>query len=168
MRKIPKRDPSADFVREAIAQRRNAGKKCKCGEMRPQAFASRKAKSCVECEREKRGRITTDNHHLAGKANSSVTIQVKANDHRARLSLDQCDWPKATLENRDGCPLLAAAGCVRGFVDYIYFAIDKYLLWIPEMLETLSEFLAVKLGAKWWHNTCLDRFSPKHRRNVVP
>jgi hypothetical protein len=68
-------------------------------------------------------------------------------------------------------PIVAAAGCIRGFVDYIYYAIETFLLWIPEMLETLDTFLEDNLGRKWWDNTPLDRFSPKRKRrkrNVVP
>jgi len=168
MRKIPKRDPSAAFVREAIARRRIGDKKCECGEMRPQAFSGHKSKVCAECERERHGQRKTDNHHVAGQANNPATIPVMTNDHRAQLSVDQHDWPKLTLKNPDGCPLLAAAGCVRGFVDYFCYAVDRYLLWIPEMLETLSAFLVAKLGRKWWHNTDLDRFSPKRRKNVFP
>ncbi len=164
MRKRLKRDPGAAFVREEVARRRIGEKKCVCGETRPLAFANRKSKLCARCERRRRGQRTTDDHHVAGKANNPATIPVMTNDHRARLSEDQHDWPKATLANPDGCPLLAAAACVRGFIDYINYAIDKYLLWIPEMLELLSAFLAAKLGRKWWHNTSLERFSPKRRR----
>jgi hypothetical protein len=99
-------------------------------------------------------------------------MPVPANDHCAVLSVAQYNWPRETLENPDGCPLRAAAACIRGFIDYIYYAIETYLLWIPEMLETLSTFLKDNLGPKWWHNTLLEQFSPKtkrkrRKRNVV-
>ena len=141
MRKIPKRDPSAAFVREAIAQRRNAGKKCVCGETRPQAFARGKSKSCAKCKRKKRGHKTIDNHHVAGEANDPITISVPVNDHLARLNVDQMDWPKRTLENPDGSPLLASAARIRGFVDVVVYLAEKLLLRTADMLECLDAYL---------------------------
>ena len=72
-----------------------------------------------------------------------------------------CDWPKQTRENPDGSPLLASAACIRGFIDYLYYLIDKFLSWIPEMLEILHDFLVKKFGPKWWVNTELDQFARK-------
>jgi len=104
---------------------------------------------------------TTDNHHVAGKANDSTTVPIPANDHLARLSPDQMDWPKKTLENPDYSPLLRAAACIRGFVDTVVYLIEKLVLWIAEMLEKLDAYLEVKLGRKWWLNTDLKQFAPK-------
>ena len=53
-----------------------------------------------------RNRPHYDKHHISGKANSDVTILVPVNDHRAQISVDQYDWPKRTLENPEGSPLL--------------------------------------------------------------
>src|SRR6266849_9358986 len=128
MRKIPKRDPSAALIRDAVAQRRIRDKKCVCGETRPRAFASRTSKLCAECTRKRCGHKTTDNHHVAGEANDPTKIPVPVNDHRARLSVDQMDWPKETRENPDGSPLLAAAGAIRGFVDTVVYLLEKLLL----------------------------------------
>lgn len=124
---------------------------------------------CMECVRRKRGKSTQDNHHPAGKANNPTTTPILANDHRAELNVAQYDWPKRTLENPEGSPLLAAAACIRGFVDTIFYLIDKLLLWIPEMLEVLDRFLAEKLGPKWWCGTPLEQFALKrHKSNVAP
>ena len=71
---------------------------------------------------------------------------MPVNDHRAELSVAQHDWPKQTLQNPDGSPLLRGAACVRGFIDQFFYLIKKLLLWIPEMLEALDAFLAEKLG----------------------
>ena len=175
MRRIPKRDPSAVFIREAIAQRRNAGKKCVCGEIRPQALARGKSKSCAKCKRKKRGHKTTDNHHVAGEANDPTTIPVPVNDHLARLNADQMDWPKETRENRDGSPLVAAAGCIRGFADTsvylieqiicllerLVYLIERLVLRHAEMLEVLDAYLVRTSGRKWWLKTELKRFAPK-------
>ena len=55
----------------------------------------------------------------------------------------------------------SCAGCVRGFVDNIAYYIKKRLLWIPEMLESLSNHLKEKLGDKWWVGTALEQFAPE-------
>jgi hypothetical protein len=137
---------------------------CACGEKRPEALIPGSNPTiCAECERKRRGQAIVDNHHVAGKANSPATIQIPANDHRAELSEAQYDWPKQTLENPDGSPLLAAAACIRGFVNTIYYLIERHLLWIPEMLETLHNLAAEKLGPKWWRSTALKRFEPKKK-----
>lgn len=172
-KKVPPDDPTCAYARNATAARRvGENAQCACGEGRPEALlAGSNPTICAACARKKRGYATVDNHHVSGEANSPATIPVPVGDHRAVLSVAQYNWPRQTLENPDGCPLLAAAACIRGFIDYIYYAIDKYLLWIPEMLETLSTFLVDKLGPKWWHNTLLDRYSPKRKRrkrNGVP
>jgi hypothetical protein len=41
---------------------------------------------CVECDRTRKGRTGTDQHHFAGRANDPTTIPVPANDHVAELS----------------------------------------------------------------------------------
>ena len=86
---------------------------------------------------------------------------MPVNDHRAELSVAQYDWPKLTRENPDGCFLLAGAGCIRGFTDTVVYLIRTSLLWIAEMLESLSAFLVEKMGAKWWIGTPLEQFAPK-------
>jgi hypothetical protein len=161
MRKISKRDPSAAVIRDAVAQRCIGDKKCICGETRPQTFANRNSKLCARCERRKLGQKITDDHHVAGKANDPTMIPVDVNDHRARLSADQMDWPKETRENRDGSPLLAAAGAIRGFVDTAVFLLEKLLLRHADILEKIDAYLVRTLGRKWWTKTELNQFAPK-------
>ncbi len=167
----PQRDPIVAYQRKATAARRVGGHtQCACGEARPEALiAGSNPTICNACEGKRRGRTTFDDHHVAGKANSPVTIQVPVNDHRARLSIAQYDWPKRTLENLDGSPLLAAAACTRGYVDTNDYLREKLLLRNPEMLEVLDALLVEKLGPKWWIGTDLERFSPKRRKsNAAP
>jgi hypothetical protein len=102
-----------------------------------------------------------DKHHVAGQANNPTTIPIDVNDHRARLSDDQCDWPKQTRENPDGSPLIAGAGCLRGFVDTVVYLIERLVLWVADMLEKLDAYLVQKLGRKWWVKTELNQFAPK-------
>ena len=162
MRKLAKRDPSAAYVRHAIAARKVGDRKCGCGEARPKAVNPKSNPLvCYDCRRRKEGKIRFDNHHVAGKSNSPATLQIPVNDHCAQLNEDQHDWPKETLENPDGCPLLARAGCVRGYIDTDIYLIEKFLLPRAEMDEELSKFLVEKLGRKWWRKTELAKFAPK-------
>jgi hypothetical protein len=122
-------DPVRTLQRRAQAARR-AGQntRCACGETRLEALViGSKPACCAECRRKKKGQTVMDNHHVAGKANSSVTVSIPVNDHRAVLSVAQYDWPRTTLENPEGCPLLAAAGCIRGFIDILSYLIDRLL-----------------------------------------
>jgi len=162
MTRQPQRDPIAAYQRKVKAARRiGAGKKCACGEARPEALiAGSDPMICAACQRKKRGQPTMDNHHVAAKANSPDTMPVPVNDHRAELSVAQADWPKETLQNSERCPLLRGAACVRGVIDYLRYLIDRFLLWIPEMLENLSAFLKKGLGPKWWVGTPLEQFAP--------
>ena len=118
---------------------------------------------CAACKRSSSGQTTIDEHHFAGKANSTTTIPIPVNDHRARLSVDQAKWPKSTLANPEGSPLLAAAACLRGFIDTILYLIERGMLWIVEMLEKLDEVQVKKLGPQWWANTEIKQFGPKKK-----
>ena len=162
-RKLPQNDSISAYQRKATAARRvGAGALCACGESRPEALITGSDPTiCAECQRKKKGQTIMDDHHPAGKANNPATVTVPVNDHRAELSVAQHDWPKQTRENPDGSPLLAAAWCVRGFIDQIIYLVKKLLLWIPEMLEALDSFLAEKLEPKWWVGTPLARFAPE-------
>ncbi len=163
MKPLPKNDPFSAYQREDTAARRIGDRQCSsCGEARPQALITDSDPTiCHECQRKLKGHTTMDKSHTAGKANNHSTIPVPTNDHIAVLSVAQYEWPKETLQNPEGCLLLAAAGCVRGVIDHLHYLIDKFLLWIPEMLEKLSAFLKEKLGPKWWVDTPLQQFAPK-------
>jgi hypothetical protein len=159
---MPQRDPSAAYVRKATAARRVADRKCACGESRPQALLPETDPiMCYECQRKRNGKTTNDRHHPAGKSNDPITIPIPVNDHRAELSPAQNDWPKETLENTDGCPLLAGAGSIRGFVDTEAYLQETLLHRRVKMLEALSVFLAERLGPDWWINTEMEQFAPR-------
>lgn len=160
--KLPKRDPINARKRKKTATRRmGANMACACGEERPEALIKKSnPKICLECKRKREGKTTLDRHHVAGAANSPETIPIRTNDHCAELNVAQQDWPKETLQNPSGSPFLAAAACIRGFVDTIVHLIKKTLLWIPEFLEYAHSVLEEKLGPKWWINTPLEKFVP--------
>ncbi len=102
-----------------------------------------------------------DGHHYASANNNPLTVPVPVNDHRSELSVEQYDWPKETRENPDGSPLLAGAGCIRGFVDWVVYLIKNGLLWIAELLEALNKMLVAERGPKFWEGTELEKFAPK-------
>jgi hypothetical protein len=162
-RKLPRRDRIGAHRRKVVAARRvGFGTRCACGEDRPEALiAGSKPPMCAACIRAAKGRTTTDHHHFAGRANHPTTISIPVNDHRAILSVAQAEWPKSTLTNIEGSPLLAGAACLRGFIDTILYLIEKGLLWLADMLEKLDEVQVKNLGPKWWANTELEQFAPK-------
>jgi hypothetical protein len=162
--KPPKRDPFGACQREAIAERRvGHGAKCQfCGESRPFALIAKcEPLSCAECKYQQDGKRTTEAHHVAGRSNHPLTIMIPANDHRARLSEGQRDWPKETLRNRNRSPLLTAAACIRGFTDTLYYIVDELLPWIADMLEVLNEYLVQHFGQSWWTSTPVKNFMQK-------
>jgi hypothetical protein len=118
--------------------------------------------TCAKCKREKKGKSVMDKHHPFAQANDPETATpIPVNDHRAELNEAQNDWPKRTLENPDGSPLLRGAGCIRGFIDTILCLIKAGLHWVADMLEKADAFLAEKFGTKYWIGTPLESFAPK-------
>jgi len=163
-RKLPQFDPIRAHVRTATAERRvGTGAKCACGESRPEALiAGSDPVTCAACDRKGHGKTPLDNHHVAGRANSPITIPVPVNDHRAILSSAQYAWPKNTLENAEGSPFIAAAAYIRGIADTVTHLVGQ-LLWVAEILETADSFFGKRLGRKWWRKTPLKQYVPKSR-----
>jgi hypothetical protein len=161
--KIPPRNPKAVHRRKVIAARRiGEGRKCRCGETRPEALIPlTDPMTCASCDRKARGKSENDDHHIAGRANSPITIKILANDHRAELNVSQQDWPRKTLENPDSSPLLSGAAHIRGFVDLLVYLVQQFLLWVSDMLELLDTTLERKWGQKWWTHTKLRSFEPE-------
>ena len=162
-RKIPARDPERAHMRRKIASRRVGRRHCPCGERRPRALlADKHPIVCIRCDRKQRRQRTEDDHHIIGIANDSeLTIRVDTNDHYADLTTAQEDWPhQKTRHNPDGSPLLRIAASVRGYIDVVWYLIEKCVLWIPDAIEAVDEWLAARLGPTWWKNTPLERFAP--------
>lgn len=145
-------DPIKAARRNSVARRRvGIGAQCICGENRPQALiAGTNPIICAKCRRRAEGRRIYDQHHIAGKSNHGLTIPIPVNDHRAVLSEDQYEWPKATLENPGRSPLLAISACIRGLIAMIKYLLDELLGWIPPFLEALHAFLVDEIGPNWW------------------
>ena len=163
-KKLPQNDPISTYQRKSTAARRvgNNAQCTYCDETRPDALiANSEPLSCAKCQRKRQGRTTIDDHHVAMRANHPGTMPALVNDHRAVLSVAQYEWPKKTRENPDGSPLIAAAGCIRGVMDYIFYLIEKFLYWSAGMLEELDAYLIERMGPQWWLETPLNRFAPK-------
>lgn len=163
MKKPAQRDPEAAHVRKVIAARRIGCRKCACGEGRPEALIrDSKPMICVACQRKQRGQTTFDLHHPGADANSPTKTPIWVSDHVAVLNVLQQDWPKTTLENPDRSPLVAAAGLNRGYIETDAYLVDALLRQNTEMLEMLDAYLVKRLGEKWWVDTELEQFAPKH------
>jgi hypothetical protein len=160
-------DPVQTYQRKAIAARRvGANARCGCGEARAEALVSGSNPIvCAECQRKSKGQCTSDDHHIAGKANNPATIPIPANDHRAELSTAQYNWPRRTLENPSGSPLLHGAACIRGASDTIFHIIKTLLLWIADLLELADSKMTELHGPNWWRNTDLEKFAPERSSN---
>lgn len=156
-------DPIRSDARKEKARRRAAGRTCeRCGENRPEALVLRSQPvTCEECRRKGRGLHPHDAHHVAGKSNSALTIDIPANDHRARLSVDQLEWPKTTLQNPDGSPLIATAALLRGFADVCTYLLDSIVLYAASLLEQLDTYLRDRNGARWWSGTPIAAWAPE-------
>ena len=133
-------DPVKASARQSQAQRRvGDDAACSCGENRAEALiAGRKETICYACAAARRGKRTVESHHVAGRANSSVTLDVPINDHRADLSIDQCEWPAKTLRNPGGSGLLASAARIRGFVNTVSYLMRELLDPVPGVLEDID------------------------------
>jgi hypothetical protein len=164
MRKRPQRDAIAAYQRRVTAARRiGVDVKCLCGESRPAVLipGSKPTICCHACRRKQHGKTEFDQHHVAAGANSHAKTPIWVNDHVAILSDLQFDWPEATLENRDGSPLLAAAGRTRGYTETNEYLSDTLLRKSAEMLEALDKYLVKRLGPNWWRGTELEKFAPE-------
>lgn len=162
MAKRRSKDPIKEATRQAKAQRRvGEGAACACGEKRAEALvARRKPPVCYQCARVARGSNAIEAHHVAGKRNSPVTLAVPANDHRAVLSVEQYGWPKATLENPEHSPLLAAAATLRGVSDTIIYLVTVFIEWIALMLESLDAWLCEQRGPQYWRESPIAQWEP--------
>jgi hypothetical protein len=158
-------DPIRVHQRKVTAERCvGVGAKCAaCGETRPEALIrGSDPKICAEFQRRGRGHKTVDFHHFAKSANNPLTVPAPTNDHRADLTVAQDVWPKETRDNPDGSSLLAAAGCIRGFVDWVVYLIQKGVLCLQKCLRHST--------SSWWINTGISggwarRWSVSHRNS---
>jgi hypothetical protein len=79
--------------------------------------------------------------------------------HR-RLSAAQDGWPRTTLQNPDGSPLLAATGLLRGLGDLLTDFIARFIGSCAELFEELDAWLREQHGM-WWKGTSFEGWQPK-------
>lgn len=121
-----------------------------CGEEDPFALTGRHPEIvCYECMDGGANRSWVEAHHSAGRHNDDATVSVPGNDHRV-LSDRQLDWPRETLRNPDGSPLLKAAAALRGWLDVLRLTLERTFVWIPPFLEWLDARLRESIGERWW------------------
>jgi hypothetical protein len=104
---------------------------------------------CYEHDLLRRGRPWLEAHHPLGWHNDPRTVDAPANDHRVLSDL-QLPWPRETLRNPDGSPLLRAAAAIRGWLDVLWLVITRSVGWVPEFLEELDAWLRERVGPRWW------------------
>lgn len=160
---MPRRsnDPIKAGARNAKTQRRvGLNIKCsQCGDARPNMLVrNSRPKLCRKCYALKSGKKATETNHIAGKANSPITVEVPICDHRI-LSEAQYEWPPKTLQNPDGSPLLSIAGSMRGAADFIGELVVAFIYHLAEFVEEIDAWLCEQHGL-WWKGGPFDGWQP--------
>ena len=112
--------------------------RCGCGEREP--LFLQKTSVGIECARCEAVRMTgkaTEAHHVAGRANLDITVELDANTH-AQLSSAQWDWPRETLRNPRAHPARRLAAILRAIVDWFRLVLHPLLTELEELLTWLE------------------------------
>jgi hypothetical protein len=160
---MPRRsnDPIRTGARKAKTQRRiGQGAICvDCGEGRAAMLVQRsRPRRCLDCYALNKGTKTTETHHIGGKANSPITVEVPIKDHRI-LSEAQYEWAPGTLQNVAGSPLIALAGCLHGIADFIGELVTKFIHYLADAAEQIDAWLRERYG-QWWEGGPFDGWQP--------
>ncbi len=122
-----------------------------CGETDPFALSGAHPHIlCAEHRADRDGRSWTEAHHWQGQANDPADVTaIPANDHAVLSNKHQPQWPRETLRNPGGSPLLQAAAALRGWLDALRLILERTVGWIPTLLELLDAYLGEVLGLRW-------------------
>lgn len=146
------REEHADRLEEKLAALGTRSPRCTwegCGETCPFMLTGVDPTiRCYEHELLRLGRSWLEEHHPPGRHNDPAKGELPGNDHRV-LSELAARWPRDTLRNPDGSPLLRAAALVRGWEDMLYLVM-VLLAWVPLYLEQLDAKLREEIGPRWW------------------
>jgi hypothetical protein len=147
-------EAAADRMEARLATLGTRTPECKvegCGETNPFALIGAYPELyCALHVSEFAGQCWFEYHHPSGQANDPEhTVEVPINEHKV-LSGYQAQWPRQTLQNPDGSPLLRAAAATRGWLDVLRLILDRTVGWVPRFLEGLDAWLRTSLGERWW------------------
>jgi len=106
---------------------------------------------CAEHRADAEGKSWTQGHHVSARANDPQDVRaIPANDHAVVTLKHQSEWPRETLRNPDGSPLLQAAASLRGWLDMLRLVLERSVGWVPDLLERLDSWLRERIGPRWW------------------
>ena len=146
-------DPLADLREDRYRALGTYAPRCSfpgCGENDPLALTGAHADmACHEHLADELHNSWTQDHHFSGHANSPQKGPLPANDHAVENAM-QSLWPRETLRNPEGSPLLRAAAAIRGWLDILRLMIERTVQWIPAALESLDALLSDRHGPRWW------------------
>jgi hypothetical protein len=140
-------------IEERLAQLGTRSPRCRvegCDETCPLALTGVEPEIlCYEHASILAGRPWLEEHHPPGQHNDQFTVPTPGNEHRVASEL-QSLWPRETLRNPDGSPLLRAAAALRGWLNLLWLVMTRTVGWIPAFLEELDAYLRERLGERWW------------------
>jgi hypothetical protein len=146
------RDEFADRLEEKLADLGSRAPQCGwggCDEICPFMLTGADPEIyCYEHELLRLGRSWLERHHPPGRHNHPASFATPGNDHRVLSEFQLC-WPRETLRNPDGSPLLQAAALVRGYLDLLYLVM-LLTVPVPVLLEQLDAFLRERIDGRWW------------------
>ena len=124
-----------------------------CRETDPRALTgAHPALLCAEHRAELDGRRPTEAHHVAGRHNSSATVELPGNRHAVLTFMQQTGWRAELLRNPDGDPLVRLEAAIRGSREAIAVVLDGVLAPTEAEIARLSDFLMATIGPDW-HTT---------------
>lgn len=149
-------DEDQDDVRREAHLRRLGSRDPRCSvagclESRPEALTGVYPRIlCYEHAALGAGRAPSEAQHPQGESNDpTATVSVAGNDHRV-WDDPKRDWPRRTLRNPDGSPLLKIAAALRSLLDFLRLLLARLIGWAPPFLEWLDEALRARFGTRWW------------------
>ena len=89
---------------------------------------------------------------MAGRHNSSATVQLPGNRHAVLTFMEQTGWRTELLRNPDSDLLLRLEAAVRGSRETIADVLDGVLAPTEAEIASLHAFLVATIGPDW-HTT---------------
>ena len=119
-----------------------------CKETDPLALTGTHPRSIATSTMLVKRRPWLEAHHPSGRQMIRSTVEIPGNEHRVLSELQNATWPRETLRNPDGSPLLRAAAAIRGWLDLLWVVMHRTVGWVPASLEVLDAWLRERVGAR--------------------